>query len=145
MGQKLDRVIHDKATCIAWVSEIYRNAAHFGSTHQTVLDSLAKMREHKEYKRLPGWARQVVSQHNFTLFDSLYDNTLDGRKPCLMSVLIGPDGAHYAEGNDAWLAQTTEYKQAMRTEYYWRVYWELGLRRCWSNDGSDRERTGVGK
>jgi len=133
MGQTLDRTLADKAQCIARVSEIYRTAACSGSTHQTVLDELGKMRTRKEYTRLPTWAKQVVSQHGYTLFDSLYTQTLDGRKPCLMSVIIGVDGVVYPEGNDKWLERDTAYKMTMRTEHVWREKWnQTGVLKPWS-------------
>jgi hypothetical protein len=101
-----------------WLKDTHRAAIQYQSSFQNYLDSMKRIFESREYKALPHWRKSYIRGVYDTLFEQLQNS--------LLWVLTGPDGVKYGPGNDAWLNQSTEYKETMQGNHVWPKAWEQG-------------------
>lgn len=121
------------------VRGIYSESACFAHTLDAHLKHMADMVwEQPTYRKLPAWAKGRIQGYADAMWNSLYStgidyHSVDNRTLApLMSVSIGPDGRVFGESDDTWLAESTDYKNAMVCSHVWRYRWNRGELKVWS-------------
>ena len=128
----LDRAVKLQRELKSRVKDCYRESIHFGRTHEKHLERIKTLVwESEEYKRSPRWLKLYLHGVSETCFDMLYETPLDTGESPLVSIIIGPDCKHFGPKDDSWLAESPEYKSAMKTIHAWRRYWNKGELRAW--------------
>ena len=130
---KLDRAVKLERKLADRLRDCYSSAAVFGQSHEWVMKEKNRLVTGTEmYQRGPRWLKSYLHGYDAALFNAMYSCQIDGGKPPLMSVIYGPDGRMFAEGDDSWLREDTAYKMAMTNQHIWRKRWmEKGEVRTW--------------
>ena len=113
-----DRMYDRQCTLELRIKDAHSAAISFQSSFQSYLDSMDIVFRSKEWLSLTQYRRSYLRGVYDTLFAQLQNS--------LVWILTGPDGKRYGPGNDAWLEQGTEYKQAMQGQHVWPNAWQAG-------------------
>jgi hypothetical protein len=118
------------------IKDVFRATIHFHLTCDEHIKEIGRVVHNGDaYKRLPQWRRAYLAGINDTLWSLLYESNM-GHKAPLEWVLIGPNGRQFREGNDDWLKESDEYKQALsgtgaRSTHAWRDALDKGEFKPW--------------
>jgi hypothetical protein len=100
------------------IKDAHGAAISFQSTFESYLASMDRIFKSKEWASLPQYRRSYLRGVYDTLFHQLQNS--------FVWILTGPDGKRYGPGNDSWLEQDREYKEAMQGQHVWPKAWEQG-------------------
>lgn len=100
------------------VKDAHSAAICYQSNFESYLASMDRIFKSRDYVVLPHWRKSYLRGIYDTLFGQL-QNTF-------VWILTGPDGKRYGPGNDAWLEQDREYKEAMQGTHVWPKAWQAG-------------------
>jgi hypothetical protein len=127
----LDRSVKLERELKSRIKDCYRESVRFGRTHEEHLQAMRRyVWDTQPYKLSPRWLKTFLHGVDQTCFDMLYEVPLDYHSGVpsspLMPISIGPDARMFGERDDTWLAESTEYKLALKCVYVWRRQWNEG-------------------
>jgi hypothetical protein len=134
----LTRAIDIRGDLARTIKEVYSEDVCFARTLDQHIERMRKLVwETPRYKMLPSHAKSYLHGVDKTLWDMLYSvpltyHTIDNVLPSpLVSIVIGPDGRQFGPGNDTWLNESREYKEAMKIQHVWEHRWRKGEYKPW--------------